>query len=61
MYMQTQWHIGLSGRTGLIYSEAWKWMTEQGITKRKQRQDVMWCLQVMEGEALRVWAEQHKD
>lgn len=47
----------MAGREGLIYSEAWRWMDEAGITRRKKRQDLMHCLRVMEGEALMVWAE----
>lgn len=59
--LQTQWHSGgMGGRSGMIYSEVYKWMDEQGITKRKKRQDTMWAVQVMEGEALKVWAEKRE-
>lgn len=58
--LQTQWRSGMSGRESLIYSEAWKWMDEQGITKRKKRRDLMRCLQIMEAEALKTWSAQRK-
>lgn len=58
--LQTQWRSGMGGREGLIYGEAYKWMDEHGIRKQKKRQDLMWAVQVMEFEALRVWAEARK-
>ncbi len=58
--LQTQWRSGMSGRESLIYAEAWKWMDEHGITRRKRRKDLMSCLRVMEIEALRVWGERAK-
>lgn len=59
--LQTQWRSGMGGREGLIYSEAYGWMDERGIRKRKKRQDLMWALRVMEMTALKVWAEARKD
>lgn len=56
--LQTQWRSGMGGREGLIYSEAYAWMSENGITRRKKRQDTMWALRAMENEALRIFDEQ---
>jgi hypothetical protein len=61
LFLQTQWRsAGMGGRIGLVYQEAWKWMDEQGITRRKKRMDLMECLQVMEAEALKVWCEKRQ-
>lgn len=54
--LQTQWRSGMGGREGMIYSEVYRWMDEHGITKRKARIDLMWAIQVMEAEALKIWA-----
>lgn len=51
----TQWRTGFSGAEGLIYSEAFRLMTEFGIRKKQQRLEVFGALQVMENEALRAW------
>lgn len=57
--MGNQWHSSMGGREGLRYEvlpviEAW-----MGI-KKKDRADLFSALQVMENEALSVWAEQRK-
>lgn len=51
MAMQTQWHIGFNGRTGLIYSALPFVFRQLGISK-KQHADVFEGLQVMEIETL---------
>lgn len=55
--LQTQWRYSMVGREGLIYRAVYQWMDEQGIRKRTHRHDLMWAVQVMEFEALRVWGE----
>lgn len=60
-HMSTQWHSGMGGRSGLMYSEAWRWMDETGLTEREARLDVMQAAQVMERELLRIWRKQSEE
>lgn len=58
--MSTQWHSGMGGREGLRY-EVLPVIEQRLGVKKKQRNDLFWALQIMEGEALRVWGEQRAD
>lgn len=58
--LQTQWRSGMGGREGLIYSEVFRLMDEVGLRGKRKRMDVFRALQVMEGEALSIWAEKRK-
>ena len=58
--LETQWHRGMEGKTGLIYAEAWAWMTEAGIVERAERMDLMRAAQVIERELLRIWRVQRQ-
>jgi hypothetical protein len=58
MFLQTQWHVGMAGRTGLIYRAAQDRMDELGIVKRKRRLALMNQLRVMEFAVLEVQAEE---
>lgn len=58
--LETQWHRGMEGKTGLMYGEAWAWMTEAGITARAERMDLMRATQVIERELLRIWRMQRE-
>lgn len=53
--MGTQWRSGFNGPEGLIYSEAFRLMTEFGIRKKRRRLDLHAALRVMENEALSAW------
>lgn len=53
--LQTQWHCGMGGRTGLIYAEAFAMMDRLEIPKDAQL-PLFQDLQVMEREALSIWA-----
>jgi len=57
----TQWHTGMGGREGLMYSAVYQEMDERGIRKAKQRQDLMSAVRVREREALNVWGEKRKN
>jgi len=49
--MRTQWHVGFSGRTGLVYAslaEVW----ERLKVPEDKRDEVFFDLQIMEGAAL---------
>lgn len=50
----------MAGREGLIYSAAFGLMDEMGIRNQAKRKDLLWCLRVMEIEAMEVWAERRK-
>lgn len=56
-YMSTQWHTGMSGRTGMVYSEAYKRMDELYIRGAENRLNLMNDLRVMEAETLAAMAE----
>ena len=53
----TQWHCNMNGREGLRY-EVLPVVEERLGIKRKHRTDLFQALQIMEGEALEIWAEQ---
>lgn len=57
--LQAQWRVGMNGATGLDYAALPAVLDLCGVRKKK-RPDVFWALRVMEGEALRLWAEQRK-
>ena len=57
--MWTQWHSGMGGREGLRY-EALPVIEDRLGVKKKEKADLFWALQVMEDEALKVWAEQRE-
>lgn len=57
--MSTQWHSGMGGREGLRYEVLPVLEDRLGI-KKKHRAEVFGALQVMEREALSVWAEQRE-
>lgn len=58
MFLQTQWHVGMGRRTGIIYRAALDRLDEMGIVKRKRRLALMDDLRVMEYAVLEVHSEQ---
>lgn len=54
--MSNQWHSGMGRREGLRY-EVLPVIEDRLGVKKKHRADLFQALQVMEGEALKVWAE----
>jgi hypothetical protein len=59
-FLGTQWRVGYGGREGIIYAEAYCRMTELGITRKKRRLEIIEDIQVMESEALHLFAEARK-
>lgn len=58
--LQTQWRIGKGGPTGLDYSALPVVFTGVGLRRREARRQFM-AIQIMEGEALRVFAEKREN
>lgn len=50
----------MGGRDSLIYGEFWKLLDEQGIRKKRKRQELFEAVRVMERETLKAWAEQRE-
>lgn len=59
--LETQWRHSMAGRSGLIYAEAWAWMTEAGVIEREERMSLMRAVQVIERELLRIWRAQREN
>jgi len=57
--MQTQWRMGMAGPTGLDYSALPVVEGRLGLGKKTQRR-VFPALQIMEGEALKVFSEKRQ-
>lgn len=57
--VQTQWHVGLGGPTGLRYEGVGVVMDFCGLP-RKERAWAFECLQAMEHAALKVFESQHE-
>lgn len=55
-HLQTQWHVGMNGRTGLRY-EALPLALRTLQVPRYQWQQVIEAVQVLELELLRLWRE----
>jgi hypothetical protein len=55
--MATQWRVGMGGATGLDYAVLPAVFDLFRVRKTRERARVFAALRVMEGEALRVWAE----
>jgi hypothetical protein len=55
--IQTQWVVGMTGRTGLNYSGIEAGMRMQGIRKNQQ-QRLFGLIQTMESAALQEWASE---
>lgn len=58
--VQTQWRVGMNGRTGLDYVAVLAFMREVLGMHRKARAESLLALQAMEFAALEVWAEQRE-
>jgi hypothetical protein len=58
--MGTQWNVGMAGPIGLRY-EALPLVMKMRRVPREDRPQVFDCLRVMEGEALRVFAERRTE
>lgn len=56
MALQTQWRVGMAGRTGLDYAACLAYLRELGW-RRKQRTRHWAGLRAMEAAALEVWAD----
>lgn len=54
--LRTQWHVGMSGATGLRYESIALAMELEGVARDKWPQ-VMDGVQVMESETLRIWRD----
>lgn len=57
---QTQWRVGMAGRTGLDYTGVEVVMRQQGIDRKEQRH-LFASLQAMEVAAINVWVQQQSD
>jgi hypothetical protein len=57
--MQTQWHEGFAGPTGLVYASLPEVYRKHGI-RRAEQADAFEGVQTMERETLAVWREQAK-
>lgn len=55
--VQSQWRVGMSGRTGLCYAGVRAYLDECGVTPGPERQDLFAGIQACEAAALEVWAE----
>lgn len=55
--VQTQWRVGMAGRTGLDYVAVLAFMREVLGMDRTARAESLVALQAMEFAALEVWAE----
>ena len=56
--VQTQWRVGMEGRTGLDYAGVCAYLVDVLGLKRQERAELFKGLQAMEVEALNVWAQQ---
>ena len=53
-FLCTQWRVGFGGPTGLDYSSIPVALDLFGVKKNGDKRDLMWAVQVMEREALRL-------
>ena len=57
--LQTQWRVGMGGRTGLDYAGVCAWLQANGYGKgpRRNLRQALGDIGAMEREALSAWAE----